>query len=343
LRRGIGAIFTTGVALVGATVVVANPVSAPPSDARIPAVRLSADSASPAALNRALLEAIAHDSAVSSPVAPLKKLLALAVSDVTLFGGGAVEKAFLADAADATPMPAPPQVPPEAVADLLSGKPVTTPAATMSGPVITDPRIQHAVTSVADYVGYVSAEVVEATVDAGTMGPAEPKLISDTLTALAHGDVDSVISTALRSVATPLGAPLSTANAIRTAVRQRLTELADLFRRSVQHPAKTSTVRAAVSGIPRSLRATPGHRTGSVVTATPAATTTSSETDTSKPKTVNGGTDLTDGNKAAPHGKAPQAQLRQRTQASLNQARTSRQRLGDALRKAITSHRPHRH
>ncbi|MCV7175792.1 hypothetical protein [Mycolicibacterium sphagni] len=341
MRRGIGAIFTTGVALVGATVVVANPVSAPPSDARVPAVKLSAGSASPAALDRALLEAIAQDSAASSPATPFKKLLAGAVADVTLFSGAAVEKAFLDEAVDATPLPAP-HVSPAAVADLLSVEPVTKPAATVSAPVIDDLRLQHAVTSVADYVGYVSTEVVEATVAAGTMGAAEPKLMSDTLTLLSHGDVDSAISAALRAVATPLGAPLTTVEAIRAAVRQRLTELADLLRRPVQHPPKTQAVRAAVSAIPRSRRALLGHRRGSAVTTQPAAATTS-ERDAPKPTTVNGGTDLTNGNKAVPRKEAAHAGLRQRGEASLNQARTSLQRLGDVLRKAITPHRPHHH
>ncbi|BBY59769.1 hypothetical protein MSAR_29050 [Mycolicibacterium sarraceniae] len=58
------------VALVGATVVVANPVSTPQSADCIPALKLSAGSiTSKAALDQALLDAIAQGPAPTSPLA----------------------------------------------------------------------------------------------------------------------------------------------------------------------------------------------------------------------------------------------------------------------------------
>ncbi len=81
-----------------------------------------------------------------------------------------------------------------------------------------------------------------------------------------------------------------------------------------------------------------GHRRGSTVTTKPAAATDrtdQADPDLTKPTTVNGATDLSDGNKAVPHKKTPQTQLRQRVETSLNQARYSLERFGAALRKAV--------
>jgi hypothetical protein len=337
-----GAIFSTGVALASAAIVVANPVSVPPSDVRVPAVKLSAGSTrSTAALDRALLEAITQDFAEPSPADLFKRSVAGVVANVTVLGGRAVEQALWAHpAVEGTPERAPsskPQLPPEAVADLLSGKPENRPAANVPTPVIEDPALQHAVTSLADYVGYVSAQAVEATVATGTMAAAEPKLIADELAALANSDMDSVIAAALRTVAAPLGPPSMVVKALRTAIRTRLTELVNRLRPPLQTRPE---VRPAAAVNSASDRVALGHRRGLAVTSKPAA---SADSDLPKPTKVNGTTDLTDGNKAVPHKMVPESELRQRVTASLNQARDSLERFGDSLRKAMAPHRSHRH
>jgi hypothetical protein len=343
VRRGIGSIFTTGVALVGATVVVANPVSAPPSDVRVPPVQLSADSTtSNAALDRALLEVIARNPGQSGPASLFKKSVAGVVTNVTLLGGRAVEEVSrIRPVVDGTPAPAapqPPSVPPKAVADLLAGKPTDVSAANVPATAIDDPALRHAVTSVADYVGYVSVKAVEATDQAGTIAAASPRHIVDTLATLSRG-VDTTITAALRAVAAPLGPPSMVVKAIRSEVRKQLTELADRLRRTLPAPPRVVPVtRPAPVERTTSLRATLGHRRGSTVTTKPAAATDRSDQadpDPTKPTAVNGATDLSDGNMAVPRTKAPQSQLRQRVETSLNQARDSLQRLGDALRKAL--------
>ncbi|BBY59770.1 hypothetical protein MSAR_29060 [Mycolicibacterium sarraceniae] len=68
--------------------------------------------------------------------------------------------------------------------------------------------------------------------------------------------------------------------------------------------------------------------------AAPADSTQQAGSDVTKPATVNGANDLSDGDKVILHKKAPQSQLRRRVEASLNQARTS---------KAPPSQRSHRH
>jgi hypothetical protein len=342
VRRGFGAIFTTGVALVGATVVVANPVSAPPSDIRVPPVSLSADSrASSAALDQALLETITKNPAETTPANLFKKSVAGVVTNVTLLSGRAVEGALrVRPVVDGTPAPTPPPaVPPTAVVDLLGGRPATVSAAQASVAPVDDPALQHTVSSVADYVGYVSVRAVEATDAAGTIAAAEPKRIADTLAQLTHGDVNSAITTALRTVAAPVGPPSMVVKAIRAKIRKQLTELADRIRRSVPAPPRISQVaRPSTTQRSTSLRATLGHRRASATTAKPAAVadeTDQADSDQKKPTTVNGATDLTDGNKAVPATKAPQTPLRQRAEVSLNQARNSLERLADTLRKVM--------
>lgn len=354
MRRGIGAIFTTGAALVGATVVVANPVSAPPSDVRVPAVKLSADSStSSVALDRALLEAIARDHAETNPTAPLKRLFAGVVTDVTMLGGKAVDRAFWAEVpGEATPVPTPPSpaAPPTAVAELLSGKPTDIAPARNVPPVLAEDRaLQHAVTSVADYVGYVSVHVVEETVAAAGIAAAGPKHIADTLAALTDGDVDNAIATALRVVAVPLGPPSTIVKAIRTVVRQRLTELADLLRRPVQSRPKAGPItHTAVTDSLASLRRALGHRRGLAVTgkpessSKPAASLAPAGTEPdAKPPTVNGATDLSHGNKAVPSTKAVPSEGPQGVETTVNQVRTSLDRFTETLRKALTPHQPH--
>jgi hypothetical protein len=96
-----------------------------------------------------------------------------------------------------------------------------------------------------------------------------------------------------------------------------------------------------------------GHRRGSAITTKPAAAaadqTDPTATDPKRTATVNGATDLKDGNKAVPRTMAPSSPLRQRAETSLNQVRNSLEHLGDSLRKAFTPpkapglQRSHRH
>ncbi|MCX2934097.1 hypothetical protein ORI20_27900 [Mycobacterium sp. CVI_P3] len=350
LRRGIGAIFTTGVALVGATAVVANPVSAPPSDVRVPAVKLSVGSTtSSAAHDRALLDAIAHNPGQSSPANLFKRSVAGVVTNITLFGGWAVGDAFWSEpttaATSGRTLSARPQAPRVAVADLLGGQP----AANGPDPDTEGPALQHAVTTVADYVGYISVQVVETSEAAGTLAAAEPRRIATTLTTLARGGVDSAITSALQAAAAPLGPPSMVVKAIRTEVRKRLAELADIVRRSEHRPRMAGPVaRPPQVEHSTSLRATLGHRRGSAVnskSSAPAGPTGKADSGSRKPSAINGATDLSDGNKAVPQKRVSQSQMRQRALASVNRTRDSLQRLGGVLRQVVTPHplhRPHR-
>ncbi len=355
MRRGIGAIFTTGAALIGATVVVANPVSAPPSDVRVPAVKLSADNArSNTALDRALLETLTRDVGEANPAEPFKRVVADVVTNVAMLSGRAVDEAFW-NQVPGNATPAQPAVPPSAVADLLRGKPAVDLPPGASPAVIQDQSLRQAVTSVADYVGYVSVQAVETTVAAARIAVARPRLIADRLAVLTDGDVDAAITSALRVVAVPIGPPSKIVTALRTEVRQRLTEVADILRRPTpSRPRRATrpavTLSATVDGL-TSLRGTFGHRRGLPLTARSATPTTSRAAlpaeapgiDTeATPTTVNGATDLSDGNKAVPRTRAAQSSVPQRVETSVNGVRTSLDRFADTLRKALSPYRPHR-
>ncbi|APE18746.1 hypothetical protein BOH72_29200 [Mycobacterium sp. WY10] len=350
----------------GATVVVANPVSAPQSEVRVPPVKLSADSTTNAALDRALLETLTRDAGNSSPTDPFKRVVAGVVTNVTMLSGRAVDEALWTEVpGKPAPVRGPspqPYVPPKAVADLMSGKPAFRPPPNASPAVIEDRALQHAVTSVGDYVGYVSVQGVEGAVAAARIAVAKPRLIADTLATLTDGDVDAAISTALRVVAVPVGPPSNIVKAIRTQVRQRLTELVDTLRRPSQsRPTATSTaIASATADSVASLRRTLGHRRGLAVptkagASTRPGTSTNPETTTdpadagnaanTEPKrtAVNGATDLSDGNKAVPRTRAPQSPAQQGTESPVNQVRTSLDRFADTLRKALTPHRPPQH
>ena len=88
--------MTTGVALVGAAVVVANPLVTAPRDVSVPSVHLSAGAgAAHGTFDKALVEAIAVDTADStSPAGVLKQLFATLAANVGLFGGEAVSEVF---------------------------------------------------------------------------------------------------------------------------------------------------------------------------------------------------------------------------------------------------------
>jgi hypothetical protein len=92
---------TTGVALVTAAVVVANPISAPHADVRVPAVMLSSgNDETGGMLDPAFLSAIAPGPSESdNPFAVLKLLVTSLAADATSLGKNVIVDAFVAGVA----------------------------------------------------------------------------------------------------------------------------------------------------------------------------------------------------------------------------------------------------
>ncbi|WP_167099199.1 hypothetical protein [Mycobacterium sp. DL592] len=327
MRRGIGAIVTTAVALVGAAVVVANPVSVPQSDVRVPAVELSAGTSSSATtLDQAYINAIALDPTDTGPASALKRMLAELVTHATLLGGRAVEEVF-----DARTTISAGAVPPTPTAAWLPYPPVeVAPARALSGPAPAglpavpesageiDPVLRQALTSLADDVGYVGGQVVVAAVATSALVSAEPKLIVDTITALGYGDLRTAVITAITAVSAPVVAPLIVADAVNTVVRNGLVPMSTPQSQDSAATSDPVSRPATATGLRR-------HTAADIKAA--AAT-----------SATNGATDLSDGNKAPPHTGVKPAALRTKLTAAAQSARASADRFGTAVGKALSPH-----
>ncbi len=308
MRRGIGAIFTTGVALVGAFVVVANPVVAPPADLRVPAVELSAGaSASTDVPDQSLLNAIAQDPAEAGLTEVLKRLLAKLVTDAAELGGQSVDGALWAQASLAQrPAPTAAASPHPSAQASVSVPVLSSPRVSPSGVVTDIPEtlVQHIVISMVDGVGYA----------------------------------DSAVTTALQAAAARLVPSRIVGDAIGAELGKPLAELNDFLGRPVS-PTSNFFTPAAVTSItgPVSSPAGPARRAlaasaRSAIALHPART-------SEKATAGNGATDLSDGNKTVARARHAQGQVRRTIAAAVDAARASAKRADSAVGKAIGSHR----
>ena len=252
MRGVIGPIMTTGVALVTAAVVVANPISAPHADVRVPAVMLSSgNDETGGMLDPAFLSAIAPGPSVSdSPFAVLKLLVSSLAADATSLGKNAIVDAFVAGVvavsdpeltAATAPYAAPSVDPypvnlPAPIAPIAPGldMPSLNPAAPTVPTVAVDPTsaiaaamapaVREIVSSLVADVGYVGNGLISAAFAVGALVATEPALIVDTLSALVVGDFNGALENAVKVVVAPLGPPTILYNTLRTVIENRLTQ-----------------------------------------------------------------------------------------------------------------------
>ena len=245
MRRVIGPILTTGVSLVTAGVVVANPIVAPRADVAIPAVQLSAGNAETIGmLDQAFLDAIAPGPAGSSnPFSVLKDLISGLAADASSMGKDVIVDAFVAGVAAVSPPEltaasspyasfAATQLPdfsaitdPHDLSALVpSMSEVAVAAADSSEFVANDvaPVVREFVTSLAADVEYVSTGLIEAAFAVGALVAHEPILIARTLTALVSGDFEGALANAVKAVVAPLGPPAMVYNTLQTVVLKYL-------------------------------------------------------------------------------------------------------------------------
>ncbi len=241
MRRVIGPILTTGVSLVTAGVVVANPIVAPRADVAIPAVQLSAGNAETIGmLDQAFLDAIAPGPAGSSnPFSVLKDLISGLAADASSMGKDVIVDAFVAGVAAVSPpeltaasspylsfvgapVPGFPAItdPHDLSALVPSMSEVAVAAADSSEFVANDvaPVVREFVTSLAADVEYVSTGLIEAAFAVGALVAHEPILIARTLTALVSGDFEGALANAVKAVVAPLGPPAMVYNTLQTVV-----------------------------------------------------------------------------------------------------------------------------
>ena len=248
MRRVLGPILTTGVALVTAGVVVANPIVAPRADVQIPAVQLSSGNDDVGGmLDPAFLDAIAPGPTGSdNPFSVLKQLISSFASDATSLGTNAIVDAFVAGVAAVSqpeltaasiPYAGPPIELPVLTEALIPGFDFAPPvpslpnvpaALSVATSVVTSsvaPVVQDFVTGLVADAGYVGGGLVEAAFALGAVVAAEPRLIAATLAALVNGDFHGALTNAVKVVVAPLGPPTIIFRTLRTVVESHLAQL----------------------------------------------------------------------------------------------------------------------
>ena len=284
MKRAFGPIVTTGMALVVAGVIVANPVIAPRADVQIPAVQLSSGSDDTVGmLDEAFLNAIAPAPPDSTnPFAVLKQLISSLAADATYLGKSAIVDAFVAGVtavsqpeltAAWSPYVAPNPEVSAVTAPLLPVPNIPLPAASATDVPVTlpdpadyldsavSPVLRDFVSSIVNDVGYVGGELVSAAFAAGTVVAAEPAMIAATLRALVKGDFVAAINTAVKVVIAPLTPSVIVVDALRTVLEERLAPLLD-FAPAPQEPTvdPTQSVAPVVQAPPASSTDLPTRR-----------------------------------------------------------------------------------
>ena len=262
MRRVLGPILTTGVALVVAGVVVANPIIAPRADVQIPAVKLSAgNDETGGMLNQTFLDAIAPTPSESdNPFSVLKQLITSLAVDATSRGKDAIVDAFVAGVAAvsqpeltaaAVPYVGPPfdlpalTEPPVTGWDLSALAPAvpnTSAALSQSISSLTtavSPALQNLVSSVVADAGYVGGGLVAAAFAAGTLVATEPRLIANTLVAIVRGDISGALENAVKAVAAPLAPTSIIFGTVQTIIESHLAQLTGLIAALTTPPPAT--------------------------------------------------------------------------------------------------------
>lgn len=288
MKRAIGPIVTTGMALVVSGVIVANPVVAPRADVQIPAVQLSSGSGEAGGmLDEAFLNAIAPAPPESTnPFAVLKQLVSSLVADATFIGKNAIVDAFVAGVTAVSepeltaawaPYVAPPAELSAVAASVLPGLQFPDPATwpdvpiALPDPVVAvgdalSPVVKELVTSLVHDVGYVGGEMISAAFAVGAVVAAEPAMIAETLRALVKGDFAGALNSAVKVVTAPLGPPAIIIDALRTVVERRLAALVPVV--AVPEAAAESDAAPAVA--PPTLSAVAPAPTASALSQRPA-------------------------------------------------------------------------
>jgi hypothetical protein len=341
MRTAIRPLVTIGVALVGAAVIVANPVTLPSADIAIRAQQ------SPAEVRRdlylvdpAFLEALTKESPQpTDPMEPLQRLVAALTDDGAPVSSEAIALAYAAGVAVVSP----PARTGSSVPNLPAG-------AGPSSPMVDQTRVfQQTLKDLVEGVNHVGADVVAAAFAAGAVEAAMPTLIADPVTSAEVGDLAATLYNAVSAVVAPLGPPALALDAIRTVIENRMAEAAGAVAPSAPPEADAPQ---PVSGDQRASGSDGGNQSVGANQEAPGTagahdeppagedetseTTASADNGTSEDdKTSNGATDLTDGNKVEPTTKAPKPNdvVRNALTDIGDRVNTSIEQFGDTLRR----------
>ena len=340
MRAAIRPIVTTGVALVGAAVIVANPVPLLPADVAIRAEQSPADVRRDLHLvDPAFLEALAAAGPQpTDPMEYLPRLIAALTDDAAPVSREAIAAAHAAGVAVASgPTPTGASVP-------------NLPAAVGPSNPWGDPTqvFQQMLEDLVEDVNYVGAEVVAAAFAAGVVEAAMPTLIADPLTSAR--DLAAALSSAVSAVIGPLVPPALVIDAIRTVIENRVAEVAGTAppaaapEADAQQPVSADQPASGPVGANEETAGTAEahdedpaeeQRTSETTAGADNGTTEDDKTSNGATDTSNGATDLTDGNKVEPTTKAPSSSdpVRDALGDIEDRVNTSIEQFGDALRR----------
>ena len=270
----IGPVLSTGVALVCAAVIVANPIAVPPKDVQISVAEMSAGlgnrtEVSDPAFWKALAAA-APESA--NPLSVLQQVLgSLAEHASARIGKQAVAEAWAAGAA-AEPTPAPTMTGAGAPDSRVNvSEPTVSPTPGVPTPVVGGVDFQQTLTNLASNAQYLGGKIVEAASAAENVIIAVPRLILDALTYAADGDIPAALNSVALAAKALLSPPLIILAAIQTVIKNGVAGLPAV------DPAAGTQVGGARS--PAALVAEPGgdQQMSTALTPTPAEVTSTSD------------------------------------------------------------------
>jgi hypothetical protein len=261
MSAAIRPIALTGVAFVGAAVIVANPIMVPLPDIRIPAVQLSADRVD--VLGPAFLATIgATDPVSTNPIGVAQQMVENLINNATDAGEATVAAAFAAGVVAAaepslilgSPQGATGDLPTglyravvaataplgpsllivnairtvtEHLAELTNVFPTTLPDI---GLATADPTtlLEQLSTNLTEEATEITGAAVAAAFATGAVSVVEPAPILDALTTSASSDDPQGLYGAVLAATAPLGSPAVVVNSVRTVIVERLTELANV-------------------------------------------------------------------------------------------------------------------
>lgn len=342
MHAAIRPLVTTGVALVGAAVIVANPIAFPTPNV---AIRADQSAAEPDRglylLDPIFLASIAAlDSQPTDPMESVQHLLGALTDGGPPVSREAIETAYAAGVA------------------LVSGPtqgaasvPNLPAAVGSSNNPLVDPTLdfQQTLAKLIADANDVGAQVVASAFAAGAVAAAMPTLIVSTVTSAAASDLAAALYGAVSAVIAPIGPPAMVVDAVRTVIENRVAEVtgtappAAAPEVAVQSQVHEEPVAQSLASAGESASGTAESRqaaaaiTGAEDQAAPEGAETTKATasadgdgTTQADTTSNGATDLTDGNKVEPGTEAQ----------SSNPIITSIERLAEQLRRLAGQRAP---
>ncbi len=216
MRRALGPFLTTGVALVAATVVVANPVVPPSRDMQISTTQLSTNPDLLSPSDKSLLSALTPQLPVSGIGPALAQILAALAADAERINRE-VTSAIGPEAVTAAALPEQTAYRPEPMATPFIESPNATPLAASTGfaAAVVSPDVVQVLNGLVADTGYLGGKVVEASVALVQVIITVPEFVVTAVLDLLKGDITGALETVKSVIKAVFGPGLIILDGIR--------------------------------------------------------------------------------------------------------------------------------